>query len=516
MGHDGHMSGAHGRGWAVATPHTLATAAAQDAFEHGGTAVDAALWAAVTLAAVYPHMCGVGGDLFALVHDPSTGTDAINASGRAPLETQVDAVATDGTMPQSGPFTITVPGAVSGWQLLHAAGAQLPWTDAFAHGIEHAERGIEMPGSIRRRGSIGRVANDAGLAAVFLDGDRFKESLHQPALAATLRALASEGPRALYDGPVGQRLVAFLTSIGNPMAARDLRAHQADHATPLRARFAELELVVAPPNSQGYVLLTMMRAIEDLGIGQDPFGTDAADLARVFAVASEDRDRLLADPESMPALDLSQRVREVSRDAQRRRLEPVAGHRHGDTIALVAADAQGRCVSLIQSLYSGFGAGYLDPETGIIPHDRGAGFTLEVGHPNRLAPGKRPAHTLMPVLGFRDGAPAWVAGTMGGSAQPQIHAQLLLRRTGTAAEIVAAPRWLLGGMEPVDPDDPLVVVEPQVPSAARDALASGGLRLEEAPADDDWVGHAHLITIDEHAVFMIGSDPRADGAAAAG
>jgi gamma-glutamyltranspeptidase/glutathione hydrolase len=105
---------------------------------------------------------------------------------------------------------------------------------------------------------------------------------------------------------------------------------------------------------------------------------------------------------------------------------------------------------------------------------------------------------------------------MGGSAQPQIHAQLLLRRTGTAAEIVAAPRWLLGGMEPVDPDDPLVVVEPQVPSAARDALASGGLRMEEAPADDDWVGHAHLITIDEHGVFMVGSDPRADGAAAAG
>ncbi|MEX0990690.1 MAG: gamma-glutamyltransferase [Actinomycetota bacterium] len=506
------MSGADGSAWAVATPHELATGAAEDAFDRGGTAVDAALWAAVTLSAVYPHMCGVGGDLFALIHDPATGTQAINASGRAPLGLDVDAIATEGSMPQSGPSTITVPGAVSGWRALLEAGARLPWPDAFRHAIEHAEHGIEMPESIRR-GGLARVKADPGLAEVFLAGDRFKDRLQEPALASTLHALSADGPRALYGGAVGERLVEFLAAIGSPMAMRDMRAHRPERTTPLRAGFADLELVVAPPNSQGYVLLTMMRAIEELGATPDPLGPGAADLARVFAVASEDRDAILADPGSMPELDLEERMRAVVHGVQQR--SSVAGHRHGDTVAVVTADEQGRCVSLIQSLYSGFGAGYLDPDTGIIPHDRGAGFTLEPGHPNRAAGGKRPAHTLMPVLGFREGAPAWVAGTMGGSAQPQIHAQMLLRREAPPAEIVAAPRWLLGGMEPVNPHDPLVVVEPGIPDSARYALSSAGLRVEESPAADDWVGHAQLIRIDTDGTFTVGSDPRADGAAAA-
>jgi gamma-glutamyltranspeptidase/glutathione hydrolase len=188
----------------------------------------------------------------------------------------------------------------------------------------------------------------------------------------------------------------------------------------------------------------------------------------------------------------------------------------GDTIALTTADMDGWAVSLIQSIYSGFGAGILEPATGIVAHDRGGCFTLEPGHPNELAPGKRPAHTLMPVAVRRDGAILAVTGTRGGHGQPQIDLMTVIRAFDLGlepGEAVAAPRWLVGGMSPLR-DGPWVIAEDDLPDAARHDLLAEGFRIDRIPAHDRAVGHAQMIRIDGR-TLCAGSDPRADGAALA-
>ena len=527
---------ATGDRWAVATPHPDASQAAAAAFAAGGNAVDAALHAAVTLAVVYPHMCGVGGDLFALVQNPDGKLVAIDSSGRAPAGADPDGLrAAHGTsMPDTGPETITVPGAVAGWNAVHDQGAALPWPEAFAAGIDAAEG---FPVSRDLAWSIGRRADelrsDPGFAAVFFADGIPSEGDHlvQPALAGTLRALAEDGSRSFYTGDVGARFVRGIRALGAPISTEDLAEHNADLFPPLRGRYRGLDVSVTPPGSQGFVLLEALAAVERLGIDPDPIGPDAATLGRILMAAASDRDRHLADPEAMKIhvsslLDdghiaaLCDVVRgglaghPVSSPVSR----PILGQPHvpGDTIALVAADADGWGVSLIQSLYGGFGAGILEPSTGIVPHDRGACFTLEPGHPNELAPGKRPAHTLMPVAVHRDGDLVALTGTRGGHGQPQIDLMTLVRAFDLGLdpfEAVAGPRWLVGGMSPLE-GEPWIEAEGSVPEAVRASLGSAGFQVETLGEVDRAVGHAQVLRIDG-ATLVAGSDPRADGGAMA-
>ena len=518
---------ATGKTWAVATPHRFASEVAADAFVGGGNAVDAALHAAVTLAVVYPHMCGVGGDLFALAHRPDGAVVAIDSSGRAPAAIDVAALRTahGTTMPDSGPATVTVPGAVAGWEAIHRLGAALPWPAAFDAAIDAAARGFPISGDLA--GSIAGWADDLradpGFAdVVYADGVPAEDDLLvQPALAETLTAIAADGVGALYGGDVGRRYAEGLRRAGSPISIEDLRAHRAERHEPLSHRYRDLEVLVSPPPSQGFVLLAALAAIERLGIDPDPGGPDAGTIANVLRTASADRDRALADPDAMtvPAAALldDEHLDELLRATDV--AVPVAGEpRHdGDTIALMTADADGWAVSLIQSIYSGFGAGILEPSTGIVAHDRGGCFSLAPGHPNELAPGKRPAHTLMPVAVRRDGDLVGVTGTRGGHGQPQIDLMTVVRAFDLgmdAGDAVAAPRWLLGGMSPLG-DDPWVVAEADLPAAALDDLAAEGYRVERTGARDRAVGHAQLIRI-EGGTLSAGSDPRADGAALAG
>ncbi|MDP9329044.1 MAG: gamma-glutamyltransferase [Actinomycetota bacterium] len=517
---------ASGRNWAIASPTVLATQAGAAAFERGGNAVDAALAAATVLAVTYPHNCGVGGDLFALVQHPTGDVVAINASGRAPLAIDVAAARAEGdgtSMPAYGPLSITVPGATSGWEALHARGAALPWADAFAPAIALAHDGADVPRSLARKLQTDgeHLAADPGIRAVFFpDGEPLAagELLRQPALGATLQAVAAEGADALYRGEVGARYVDGLRAAGSPMTRTDLAAHTADLLSPLRGRYRDLDILVVPPNSQGFVLLEILAVIERLGIDPDPLGPDAPSLARVIRATASDRDRHLADADHMkvhpPTLlddgHLAAICDEVRGNAG---FDEQAGpHEGGDTIALVAADASGFAVSLIQSLFYGFGSGILEPDTGIVAHDRGAGFTLEAGHPNELSPGKRPAHTLMPVIVQREGKPVIVSGSRGGYAQPQINAANLIRVVdlGMSASVaLAAPRWLSAGMEP-ESAEPMILAEDDVPLATRDALREGGFRIEAIGSHDEHTGHAHLICVTDKG-FDAGSDPRADG-----
>jgi gamma-glutamyltranspeptidase len=518
---------ARGTTWAIATPHTAATDAGAAAFERGGTAVDAALAAATTLAVVYPHMCGVGGDLFAVVADPDGGTVAINSSGRSPAGLDVDAVRRHHrTIPERGPIPVTVPGAVAGWRALHGLGAAIPWSAAFEAAIRGAHDGVPVAPSLAATFAEddGTFAADPGLRALgFPQGTPLEEgeTLRQPALGATLEAIATEGPDALYRGDVGRRYIEGLRAAGSAMTTDDLAAHVADVLPPLRAAFRDQHVSVAPPNSQGFVLLQILSLIERLQLDPDPFGPDAATIAQVFRAASADRDRHLADPDAMTThvstlLD-DGHFAALADDVRGDAVAPAHPRPTGDTIALVALDARGYGVSLIQSLFNGFGAGILEPSTGIVAHDRGACFVLDPGHPNDLAAAKRPLHTLLPVVVHGgDGRVSAVAGTMGGFGQPQIDAQTLIRSYAlgaSAAEAVAAPRWLVAGM---DRDAASwAVAEADVPAPVVEALQGAGFRVDTVPERDEGTGHAHLIRSGADGLDA-GSDPRADGSAAAG
>ena len=528
---------ARGDRWAVATPHPAASEAAAAAFASGGNAVDAALHAAVMLAVVYPHMCGAGGDLFALVQNPDGKLVAIDSSGRAPAGADPEGLraARGTTMPDTGPATITVPGAIDGWDAVHRQGAVLPWRGAFGAAIEAAEGFVvsrDLAWSIARRAV--ELRSDPGFADVFFadgipsEGDR----LAQPRLARTLGTLAEEGPGAFYSGDIGERFVRGLRDLGAPISTDDLARHTADLLPPLRGRYRGLDVSVTPPASQGFVLLEALAAVERLEINPDPIGPDAAMLARILTVASADRDRHLADPEAMTfhvsALLDDGHIAALC-DMVRGGLDGLDGHARtvapapraagrprvdGDTVALVAADADGWGVALIQSLYSGFGAGILEPATGIVPHDRGGCFTLEPGHPNELAPGKKPAHTLMPVAVHRDGDLVALTGTRGGHGQPQIDLMTLVRAFDLGLdpfEAVARPRWLVGGMEPLLAG-PWVEAEASVPEEVRDSFEGDGFRVETVGPVDRALGHAHMLLI-EDGVLVVGSDPRADGGA---
>ncbi len=479
---------------AIATPHALATHAGAEALRDGGNAIDAALAAAATLAVVYPHMNAIGGDVIALVHAPGGDVVAVNGSGAAAAA--VDPAALGATMPVRGVAPITVPGAVRAWESMHDLGARRPWGSLFDAAIAHARDGVEVaPGLARAIDAEGAVIDaDRGLRALL----RAEGPLRQPALAGTLQTLAADGARALYGGAVGAALVDGLAALGSPLALADLADHASELAEPLTGTLRGEELLTAPPNSQGFVLLELAAALEGLDVWPP-----APLLARLFARTGADRDRHLADPragavplERLLSPEHGAALLDDALDDLRGAAAPRAG---GDTVAVVAADADGWAVSLIQSLFWTFGAGILEPATGILCQNRGASFTLGAG-PRALAPGRRPPHTLMPVLTRRDGRLSGVHGTMGGHSQPQIHLQLLARLLAgdTPAEALNAPRFVVSG-------DRVAAERPVPPGLSVDVDL--GSRSDEA-------GHAQLIRIGPEGDFDAASDPRADGAAA--
>ena len=344
-------------------------------------------------------------------------------------------------------------------------------------------------------------------------------TVRQTALGATLTAIAHDGPEALYDGPIGTAYVAGLNAAGSSIAIEDLAAHRALVLPPLRAAFRDLHVSVVPPNSQGFVLLEILALLERLGVDADPHGPEAGAIALVFAAAARDRDRHLADPDHMTAhpstlLD-DGHLASLADEIRLERPAPLGSRSSGDTIALVAADSEGFAVSLIQSLFWGFGSGICEPATGIVAQNRGACFTLEPGHPNTFAPGKLPAHTLMPVLVHDERGVAAVAGSMGGYAQPQINTQTLLHLLGGArpADAVAAPRWILERPEPASPAR--IVIEESIPAAAQRSLGSLPYPAAVVPDRSDELGHAHLIRV-RPGGFDAGADPRSDGGSLAG
>jgi gamma-glutamyltranspeptidase len=515
--------------WAVATPHEAATGAASDAFSRGGNAVDAALSAAFALTVVYPHNTSIGGDLIALVREPDGTIHCINASGPAGRGVDVTAMrARYGvTMPVTGVDTITVPGAVAGLAAIHDLGSASSWRDHLAAAVDLAAAGVPVaPGlDAAIQEELPQLLADPGLSEVMAPGGRplrTGDRLTQPALADTLRALADEGATSFYQGSVAADLLAGLAQHGSALDPADFAGFRPSVEESLNRTYLGHQVWTSGPNTQGFVLLEILGALDAATGDGAPLGRDAGVLSELFAAGILDRDRYLSDPASMTVSveQLLDPQRLTERAAAVRRRSAGVGDVHatsptpkGDTVAVVTADEDGRAVCLIQSLFYGFGAGILHPATGIVLHNRGSLFSLAADSPNCLAPGKRPAHTLMPVMVTTGGRLRWVVGTMGGLAQPQIIAQVLLRlfAGASAPDAVSAPRWVVGGMDLGQPTN-VAYVESRLDPAAHNSIQDR-MSTTLLGAFDDTTGHTQVVAIDEAGALTAGSDPRSDGRA---
>jgi gamma-glutamyltranspeptidase/glutathione hydrolase len=506
----------------VAAAQPLAVEAGLRALRDGGTAVDAALAANAVLAVVEPCSCGLGGDLFALLWEPrEQRLVGLDASGRAPAAASIDRVevAPDGTIPLGSPHSWTTPGAVDGWFALHARHGRLPADRLLEDAIHHAREGFPVTEVIASQWASAErsQAKRPGFGEVFLPGGR------APREGEIFRN------RALARGETAETLVAFSRGHGGLLGLDDLAGTRSSWVEPLAARAGDVELWELPPAGQGLAALQLLHLADELGLRQlsreDPDWWHL--LVEAKKIAWADRARWYADPEAteLPVSVLAsreyaaRRAREV--DPGRCADCPPAGDARlglADTTYLAAADDEGRLVSWIQSNYTGFGSGHAVPELGFGLQNRGALFSLDPAHPNALAPGKRPFHTIIPGFATRDGRPWLAFGVMGGDMQPQGHVQVLLNLLDQGMNLQEAgdaPRFHHAG--PVEPTgartEPggLLHLEPGVPERVRAELSRRGHRIGDRP----WsYGGYQAIAIDEETGSLLGAtEARKDGCA---
>jgi gamma-glutamyltranspeptidase/glutathione hydrolase len=336
----------------------------------------------------------------------------------------------------------------------------------------------------------------------------------QPALADTFAGLAEDGPDAFYTNGIAKRSVCYLRSRGSSLTVEDFAEFASEVVDPISTSFRGMTVLTSPPNSQGLLLLRALRAIDELAIA-DPLGDGLGTLMRVFHRGNALRASHVADPRFVD-VDVSALVNGgLTMMAELGAAQPGPGLvPHGDTVGVAAADADGYSVSLIQSVYHAFGSGLIDPDTGILFHNRGTGFALDGNSPNAIAPRKRPLHTLMPVMTLHDGEPRHVLSTMGGQGQPQILAQVLLGALGGAGaeDAVAAPRAVVG-LQSEGATGDSVTVECDMGAAARAAIGRSGLTRVDVPPHTEALGQANVVFADAKGSMTAASDPRSDGAA---
>jgi gamma-glutamyltranspeptidase/glutathione hydrolase len=536
-----------GRRGAVATPHPLATLAGLSALFRGGTAVDAAVAAGATLAVVYPHMTGLGGDSFWLVWDAGASRlRALAACGaaaaRATPPLYRDGGLTD--VPARGPLAaLTVPGAVDGlWQAHRLSrdglGSPLGWADLLADATRHAAEGFALSPCQARvtagaEDLLARSGEPAfrGLRDLYFPDGRPPAAgarLVQAGLARTLERLARDGGRSFYEGALGDEVAGAAERLGSPLRKADLARHRSRWVEPLTVAYRGGTVASLPPPSQGLAALGILGILDVLDVAAcEPDGADYVHLVvEATKLAFADRDRWVADPEvvSVPTerlLDpayLGQRAKAIAPEAAAPVPTPTGLARgDGDTIACVTADAAGNCVSLIQSLYWEFGSGVVAGDTGVLLQNRGASFSLDPAHPNALAPGKRPFHTLTPFMALRAGRPVLVAGTMGGEGQPQTLAAIATRVLDFGLDVQAAieaPRWVFG--RTWGRPRRSVSLEARFDAGVAPDLARRGHEVAMLEPWSDTLGHAQAIRRDEgRQSWVAGGDPRADGPAQA-
>ncbi|HYL21630.1 MAG TPA: gamma-glutamyltransferase [Gemmatimonadales bacterium] len=528
MAHRSTVYAPHGM---IATSQPLATAAGLAVLEHGGNAIDAAATAAAVLNVTEPMMTGIGGDMFAIVWSAKDRKlYGLNSSGRAGRLMTREALLARGhrTMPTENVEDVTVPGALAGWDaLLHRFGT-ITLAQALAPAIGYAEHGFPVTPIIARdwAAEVARLARDDGARATFLvDGTRAPregEWFTNPDLARSFRQIAAQGPAALYGGELGQRIVARLGQLGGYLTLDDLREHRPEWVEPMSVPFKGYRVWELPPNGQGVAALEMLRMLEPYDLRA--LGHNSAPYLHLLIEAKKlafaDVAHYVGEPAAMqtPATallgDRFVAARRALIDPHRaaERPEPGAALTASETIYLTVADSTGNMVSFINSLFDAFGSGVVVPGTGFALQDRGAGFTLDPGLPNTVAPGKRPFHTLIPGFVTKPDAQGveqpWMSfGVMGGSMQPQGHLQVLLNLLVFGMDLqdaVDAPRFRHLG------DRRVALETPIDDGVRRDLTVLGHLIADERAVA---FGGAQAIIRLPHG-YAGGSDPRKDGMAA--
>ncbi|AYG03380.1 gamma-glutamyltransferase [Gryllotalpicola protaetiae] len=529
----------------VSTPHYLASSAGLHALRRGGSAVDAAIAANAVLCVVYPHMAGLGGDGFWLIAEPTGAVHAIDASGPAGAGVSIDeyrARSTDGTIAARGAAAaLTVPGAVDGWRLAHERFGRLPWDSLFGSAIDLARGGMPVSRSLADWLVVDApiLSRSEAAASVYLPGGRVLREgakLVQAGLARSFEAVAAGGARAgFYEGVVAERFAAALGPQGSPLTAADFAAYHAEWVEPIRGRYRGYEVVELPPATQGFTALQLFNLLDGFDVAS--WGEGTADyyhhLAEAVKVVFADRDEWLTDPRFVD-IPVDTFISREYADSRRGLIDPEhvldidavppgipypTSHAHvaadGDTCYFTAADADGMVVSLIQSVYHDFGSGVVAGDTGIIAQNRGAFFSLDENHPNRLEPGKRTFHTLVPALLLKDGLPELAFGSMGGEGQPQSQAAMVTRIVDFGFDVqqaIEAPRWLMG--RTWGTPSRKLSLEGRISDEVVRELKRRGQPVQSVTDWNDNMGHAQAIRIDrEQGFYEGGADPRGDGAA---
>jgi gamma-glutamyltranspeptidase len=529
----------------VAASHYLASTTGLDVLRSGGSAVDAAIATNAVLSVAYPHMAGLGGDGFWLIYDPSSrGLHALNASGPAARAATREAYHQRGHaagIPERGPAAaLTVPGAVDGWAEAHARFGRLPWAELFTDAIGYARSGVSVSRSLA--GWLGRsasfLAEQRWAASVFLPGGRTPrqgERLIQTDLARSLERIARQGPRdGFYNGETAERICGALGAGGSPLRTEDFANFRSEWTEPISTTYRDATVYEFPPNSQGFAALQILNLIEpyDLHRWEDLSADYLHHLVEATKLAFADRDAWLTDPRFVEIPTARFVAKEYA--AERRAMidahratpigevspgiayaGPVPRPAGGDTCYFCAIDDRGLVVSVIQSIYHAFGSGVVGGATGIVLQNRGSSFSLDANAANRLEPGKRPFHTLMPAMLFEAGEPSVAFGTMGGNGQAQTHAGLVTRLVDFGYDVqqaIEAPRWVIG--HTLGEAEQLLWLEGRIPAVVAEDLKRRGQPVQLLGDWDESMGHAQAIRICRQSGFLEGgADPRGDGVA---
>jgi len=533
----GTRSPAVGRQGMIATSQTLASAAGLKVLQDGGNAIDAAVTAAAVLAVVEPSMNGIGGDLLAIVYDAKTKkVYGLDSTGRSAYAATPEEFKKRGItqMPGRGVLTVDVPGVVEGWDQLLKRFGTTPLANALGPAIKYAKDGFPVAELMADewQDNVKTLSADKHTADTFLpqgkplrQGDIFAN----PRLARSLELIAREGRDAFYKGSLAKAIVADIKARDGLLEARDFAEHAADWVEPISTNYRGYDVLEMPPSTQGFVALEMLNIME--GFDVKALGHNSADYLHLVTeakrIAFADRGAVLADRDHMPKDALKTLLSKDYAAARRKDInmakvtprfttgiaaasrssqDDFYGRDLGDTIYMTAADGHGNVVSLIQSLFGSFGAGFVAGETGITLHNRGSGFNLTPGHPNQIGPHKRPLHTLVPAMIMKDGKP-WVSfGVMGGDNQAQAHAQIVANFVDFGMHVQEAgdaARMRHMGQE--------LALESGIGAEVRKALEAKGHVLRDGRGQ---MGGYQAIFIDPRTgVLLGGSDLRKDGLA---
>lgn len=522
----------------IATSHPLAAQAGLDVLKAGGNAADAAIAANAMMGLVEPMSCGIGGDLFAIYWDAKTQKlYGLNASGRSPLKLNREVFKQRGMfqIPTYGPLSWSVPGCVDGWNELRQRFGTQPFETLLASSIHNAEEGVPVPEVISGywAGAESRLREWPDSARTYLPNGKapkLGKIFRNPRLAATYRAIATGGRDAFYKGSIAQQIVAFSERNGGYFSLDDFSRHTSEWIEPVSTNYRGYDVWELPPNGQGIAVLEMLNVIEQFDV--KGLGHNSAELLHLLVEAKKlafaDRAKFYADP-AFNKLPVRELISKSYAQAQSRRIRldqaandvPAGDPKlaHGDTIYLTVVDKDRNCCSLIQSLYYGFGSQVVPGDVGFALQNRGQLFSLDDSHLNRLEPGKRPFHTIIPAFVTKDGKPFFCFGVMGGDMQPQGHVQILLNLIDFGMNVQAAgdaARFCHFGSQtptgiPMDPDGGSVGLEAGISNDVVTALKAKGHSVVRSPGA--FGGYQGILIDWQNGVLHGATEPRKDGAA---